>query len=187
MRYTLACFETHPGYMEVLKYSHQNEAKDLPRPSPNQMETIMKRNTLIISAAVVGLSALIATASFAHGPNGGGFGQGFMNGQGQHGMMGGQGGYMQGQGGHNFTKGFMNGNGFGDCQNVAQTLDTPLTIEDVTKNLTQRLDQRGNDRLKVGNVTETDTTITAEIVTVDDSLVRKIEIDKTTGQHKRMN
>ena len=155
----------------------------------------MKRNTLILSAAVVGLSALIATASFAHGPKGGGgFGQGFMNGGG-YGMMNGQGpgqggqghgyghGMMNGQGG----PGFMQGNGFGDCQNGAQSLDTPLTIEDVTKNLTQRLEQRGNDRLKVGSVTETDDTITAQIVTVDNSLVRTIEIDKTTGRHKPVN
>lgn len=154
----------------------------------------MKRNTLILSAAVVGLSALIATASFAHGPNGGGgFGQGMMNGGGQQGMMNGQG---PGQGGHGYGQGMMNGQdgqgfmqgkNFGDCQNGAQSLDTPLTIEDVTKNLTQRLEHRGNDRLKVGAVTETDTTITAEIVTVDDSLVRKIEIDKATGRHNPVN
>ena len=141
----------------------------------------MKRNTFLISAAVVGLSALLATTTFAHGPNGQG-GQGYMNGQGgQHGMMNGQGGRMQGSPG----QGMMQGKGFGDCQNGAGALTTPLTIDDVRANLTQHLEMRGNDRLKVGNVTENATgTITAEIVTVDDSLVRKIEIDKTTGQRK---
>jgi len=144
----------------------------------------MKRNTLIIAtlATVVGLGALGATATLA-GP--GGFGPGYGPGYGM--MQNGQGmgpGMMQGRGhGH----GFMQSKGYGpqNCpNNQAQALATPLTIDDVRANLEQRLQWRGNDRLKVGTVVDKDdTTITAEIVTVDDSLVRKVEIDKTTGRH----
>ncbi len=127
----------------------------------------MKRIPLILTAAVFGLSALAATATLAHGPESG-YGQGM--GQGQH--------MMQGRGyGHGF------GAGQQDCL-ASQALDKPLTIEDVRANLQARLERQGNDRLKVGEVIETnDKTITAEIVTVDNSLVRKIEIDKSTGRH----
>jgi hypothetical protein len=136
----------------------------------------MKRRTFIITAATLGLGALVATgAALANGP-------GFMQG---HGNMQGQMGNMQGQG---FMQGNMQGHGFGpgadgDCQ-YNQTLDKPLTVDDVRTNLEQNLERKGNDRLKVGKVEDKDDkTITAEIVTVDDSLVRRIEIDKATGRH----
>lgn len=133
----------------------------------------MKRTPFILTAVTVGISALIATSVFAHGS---GFGMGQM-GQGQHMMQGNMQGNMQGQ-----EHGF--GNGSADCQND-QALATPLTLDDVRTKVEQRLEMMSNDRLKVGNVTETDAnTITAEIVTVDDSLVRTIQFDKTTGQYK---
>lgn len=81
----------------------------------------------------------------------------------------------------------MQGRGYGpgadgDCQ-YGQTLDKPLTVDDVRTNLEQHLQRQGNDRLKVGKVEDKDDkTIVAEIVTVDDSLVRRIEIDKATGR-----
>ncbi|MCR4377043.1 MAG: hypothetical protein NUV50_02995 [Rhodospirillales bacterium] len=134
----------------------------------------MKRRTFIITAATLGLGTLVAAgAALANGP-------GYM--QGQMGNMQGQ-GFMHGQGG-----GFMQGNGYGpgaygDCPNN-QALDKPLTVDDVRTNLEQNLERSGNDRLKVGKVEDKDDkTITAEIVTVDDSLVRRIEIDKATGRH----
>jgi len=138
----------------------------------------MKRNTFILTAAALGIAALAATTTLAHGP---GYGKGMMQGDGQgYGMMHGQGqgygpGMMQGHGG-----GF---GPYGDCQNK-RTLDKPLTVDDVRANLEANLERQGNDRLKVGKVeSKDDKTITAEIVTVDDSLVRTIEIDKTTGRH----
>ena len=153
----------------------------------------MKAKTLIITPAViaaVGLGALTIGNSFAHGPFGQG-GPGYGPGNGMHqgyGMM------HQGQGfgpgmmhqGQGFGPGMMRENmNFGDCpRGQGQALQTPLSVGDVRANLEQHLQRRGNDRLKVGTVTETDDkTITAEIVTLDDSLVRKIEIDKATGQH----
>jgi hypothetical protein len=57
-----------------------------------------------------------------------------------------------------------------------------LTVEDVKSNLERWLAWQGNPRLKVGNVAEKDkATITAEIVTVDNSLVQKLEVDRRTG------
>lgn len=67
-------------------------------------------------------------------------------------------------------------------------LATPLTVKDVTAQLEKRLEWRGNKRLKVGKVEMTkDKTIVAEIVTVDGSLVRKIEIDPSTGMRHPIN
>ncbi len=132
----------------------------------------MKRNTLIITATALGLSALAATTVMAHGP-GQGYGYGYGEGPGM----------MQG---HHMKKG--QGNWFGkffgkeNCQ-ANQVLDKPLTVDDVRAQMEQKLKYRGNDRLKVGEVKDKDDkTIIAEIVTVDDSLVRRIEIDKATGR-----
>lgn len=136
----------------------------------------MKRRTLILTAATLGLGALAATATLAHGP---GFGEGMGYMQGQMGQMGGMQGQMGGQGrGH--------GHGYGtpeDCP-YNQSLDKPLTADDVRASLEQRLQRQGNERLKVGKVEDKDDkTIIAEIVTVDDSLVQRIEVDKATGRH----
>ena len=66
-------------------------------------------------------------------------------------------------------------------------VDKELSVEDVTKILEGRLAWRGNDRLKVGKVEEKDEkTIIAEIVTVDDSLVKRLEFDRRTGRHRRI-
>ena len=60
--------------------------------------------------------------------------------------------------------------------------DLNLTAEKVKILVSARLIMHGNDRLKVGNVVETeDDTFIVDIVTVDNSLVRQIEIDKTKG------
>jgi len=159
----------------------------------------MKTKTLIITAVVaaVGLGTLGLSGAYAHGPfgkggNGPGCGSGYgmmQHGQGYGpGMMQGQmgQGYMgHGQMGQGYGPGMMQGKRDGaNCPyGQAQALATPLTVDDVRANLEQHLQWRGNDRLKVGAVTDKDDkTIVAEIVTVDDSLVRKIEIDKATGQ-----
>ena len=80
------------------------------------------------------------------------------------------------------------GHGYGspeDCP-FNKELDKPLTADDVRTSLEQRLQRQGNDRLKVGKVEDKDDkTILAEIVTVDDSLVERIEIDKATGRQLR--
>lgn len=135
----------------------------------------MKRRTFILTAATLGLGALAATATLAHGTGSGGS-QGYMHGQGNS--------YMGHGMGHGMGKGMMHGNTQGDDCLTNQTLDKPLTIDGARADLEMHLQQHGNDRLKVGKVIDKDDkTIVAEIVTVDDSLVRTIEIDKATGRH----
>ena len=96
-----------------------------------------------------------------------GFGPGMGRGRG---MMG----YGQGMGGY----GPMGG----------QALAKELTVDDVKGFFEQRLKWRGNPNVKLGTVTEKDdTTIVAEIVTKDGSLVRRIEIDRKTGRHIPVN
>ncbi|MBM3565833.1 MAG: hypothetical protein FJX42_06960 [Alphaproteobacteria bacterium] len=77
------------------------------------------------------------------------------------------------------------GMGYGrDCPFAGEqaAVDLKLTAQKVKTLLEARLIRHGNERLKVGQVVEKDAkTIAAEIVTVDGSLVEKIEIDKATG------
>jgi len=57
-----------------------------------------------------------------------------------------------------------------------------LGVDDVKTRLEHWLEIQGNDRLKLGKVEEVDAdTITAEIVTVDDSLVQKLAVNRHTG------
>ncbi len=57
-----------------------------------------------------------------------------------------------------------------------------LSVDDVRHFLEHRLARRGNKRLKLGEVTQTDDdTIVADVVTVDDSLVRRMQVDRHTG------
>jgi hypothetical protein len=61
-------------------------------------------------------------------------------------------------------------------------MDRDLSADDVRKRLEAQLAWRGNPRLKLGEVTETDDdSIIAEIVTKDGSLVQKLEIDRHSG------
>jgi len=57
-----------------------------------------------------------------------------------------------------------------------------LSTDDVRTFFERHLAALGNERLKVGNVEAMDDdTITAEVVTVDDSLVESFEVDRHTG------
>ncbi len=125
----------------------------------------------------------------SHGMMGHGMmGQGMMG----HGMMGH--GMSQGHGmmgfshGKGHAPGMMGRGGKSGCGPGAMggsSVDKELSVEDVTKILEGRLAWRGNDRLKVGKVEEKDEkTIIAEIVTVDDSLVKRLEFDRKTGAHR---
>ncbi|MBM3950156.1 MAG: hypothetical protein FJ311_01725 [Rhodospirillales bacterium] len=72
-----------------------------------------------------------------------------------------------------------------DCPFAGEqaAVDRALTVEKVKSILEGRLAWHSNDRLKVGKVADKDDkTITAEIVTVDGSLVQTLTIDKATGQ-----
>ncbi|MFI5305021.1 MAG: hypothetical protein ACHQYP_09535 [Nitrospiria bacterium] len=57
-----------------------------------------------------------------------------------------------------------------------------LTVDEVRNGLERWLLNVGNPRLKIGNVSEKDgETITAEVITVDNSLVERLDIDRRTG------
>ncbi len=57
-----------------------------------------------------------------------------------------------------------------------------LSTDEVRHFLEHRLDGQGYKRLKVGSVEEKDNgTISAEIVTVEGSLVQRLEVDRHTG------
>jgi hypothetical protein len=101
--------------------------------------------------------------------------------QGHHGRMGQvgpgmmQGGMMQG--------GMMQG-GMGTAAAPFGTRVTPmmnLSVEDVRSYLDAQLERLNNKRLKVGDVKANDGTITADIVTVDNSLVQRLKINRRTG------
>lgn len=63
-----------------------------------------------------------------------------------------------------------------------------LTADEARRIADGILAWQGNDRLKVGEVTEQDdNTILIEIMTVDDSLVQRIAMDRTTGMMQPAN
>jgi hypothetical protein len=62
---------------------------------------------------------------------------------------------------------------------VVPTLN--ISVDDVRGFLTARLDRLNNKRLKLGEVKADDSTITADVVTVDNSLVQRLKVDRHTG------
>lgn len=142
--------------------------------------------TVAAAALALGSTLLAAGPVLAHGPGG----QGYQGGSGMHGGQMGPGmmGHMGGMMGHRGS-GMMGpgAGGQGGCPYQQAALTEELTVEGVTKILERRLSHMGNDRLKVGEVkVKDDDTIIAEIVTVDDSLVQRIEFDRKTGQRRQV-
>lgn len=79
----------------------------------------------------------------------------------------------------------MGGGTMGDMGGGA-VADKKLTADDAKAIVAGRLAFAGNKRLKVGKATEKDAeTVAVEIVTVDNSLVQTMEIDRRTGRPKR--
>jgi hypothetical protein len=56
-----------------------------------------------------------------------------------------------------------------------------LSVDDVRGYFTAQLDRLGSKRLKIGNINTIGGTIAAEVVTVDNSLVQRMKIDRSTG------
>ncbi len=56
-----------------------------------------------------------------------------------------------------------------------------LSVEDVRSYLGQQLERLNNKRLKLGNIAADGEAISAEIVTVDNSLVQRLKINRHTG------
>ena len=176
----------------------------------------MRARTLIgagLAVALAGALWVYNSPVSAHGPGGwgmmGGYGPGYghMGGWGggvgqwncpafaQGGGPGPAGGYgpgyhMRGWGG-GFGPGMMQGYGYGPGYHRSgaqgdQNLN--LTTDDVKTRMGRWLAARANPRLKLGEVKEKDAdTITAEIVTKDNSVVERFIVDRHTGFTRRDN
>ena len=136
-----------------------------------------------VAGAILAAAALTSAPATAHERGGHGMSQGHGKGHGMGHDRGMGHGYGMGHG-----RGMMGRGGKSGCGPGAMggsSVDKELSVKDVTKILEGRLAWRGNDRLKVGKVAEKDEkTIIAEIVTVDDSLVKRLEFDRRTGAHR---
>ena len=134
------------------------------------MNKIIKISAIAVTVTTLGLASLTAVASRGeHKGDGecqmGQFAQ--MMGKGSGGGMGSHQGY---------AKGFK----------MDRALD--LSAAEVKTLVEARLIMRGNDRLKVGKVSQkNDQTFVVDIVTIDDSLVRQIEVDSNNGLRHGMN
>jgi len=105
---------------------------------------------------------------------------GSMMGGGQSGMMGNMMGHMMG-GGQSGMMGNMMGSAANPC-----AAEKDLSAKDVKKIIEGRLAWDGNKRLKVGEVKKKgDDAYTVDIVTIDDSLVERLEVDRKTGATRR--
>jgi hypothetical protein len=62
-----------------------------------------------------------------------------------------------------------------------------LSAEEVRGYLGAQLDRLDNKRLKVGDIKADDGTVTADIVTVDNSLVQRLKVDRHTGAIEYQN
>ena len=153
----------------------------------------MKGKTLAITAvavaAVLGATALVTNPVSAGGPGWrwNAANQGQMSGPGWMGHGPGMMGYGRGAMGYGYRHGPGAAYG-GPCLQGQAALGKELTTADVTKWVERHLAMQGNERLKVGPVTEKDAgTIVADIVTADDSLVWRFEFDRSTGRMNRVD
>ena len=100
---------------------------------------------------------------------------------GGYGRHGGQMGYgMRGNqmGGGYGAQGYRMGMGFAPA-----AITAPVTVDSIKSIVAARLSMWSNPNLKLGEVVEKDeNTISAEIVTIDGSLVQRLEFDRKTGR-----
>ena len=122
---------------------------------------------------VVGVGSMV----FAHGP---GYGRGYGGGGGYGPMHGYMHGYGAGPGGGAGAYG-------GPCWSTPEATGEKLTKDSAKKLLENRLAFSRNPNLKVGKVVEKGDYFVGEIVTKDNSLVQKLQIDKNTGFTRPVN
>jgi hypothetical protein len=138
---------------------------------------------------------MMAQETMGHGTMGHGMmGHGMMaQGTMGHGSMGhgsmGHGMMAQETMGHGMMGHGMWGGGYGhgsaDGKSAIQP-DQDLSVDDVRARIERSLKWHGNERLKVGEVKVLDDdTIVAEIVTLDDSLVDRLEVNRHSGSMRR--
>jgi hypothetical protein len=164
----------------------------------------MNNKSIVLSISLVlSIGLAVAGAALAQGMMGGSgqgmMGRGMMQGDTMgHGMMQGGSPGMMGHGvqggmmcpmmggmmqGHMMGSG-MTGMGPGGMgalfgSRVVPTLN--LSVDDVRGYLTGQLDRLGNKRLKIGNINADGGFITADIATVDNSLVQRMKVNRSTG------
>ena len=98
-------------------------------------------------------------------------------------------GHMHGWGG-GFGRDMMQGNGYepGHDRRADAQSNQPLnlTTDDVKNRVERWLARQGNPRLQLGEVKEKDgDTITADVVTKDNSLVQRFIVDRHTGNYRQ--
>jgi hypothetical protein len=122
-----------------------------------------------------------------------GMGQKMMQGDMGHCMMrGGIGSEMGSQMGHGMMmgRGMMQGGASSGMDALFGSRVRPVTnlsVDDVRGYLALRLERLDNKRLKVGDIKTDEKTITADIVTVDNSLVQQLKVDRHTGAIEYQN
>lgn len=161
------------------------------------------RSALLMVAMAIGIVIALADAAIAQGMQGR-MGPDMMQGTGQqtrdHGMM--QGGMGPGMGQcmmHNgmgsgmmgqpmgrgmMGAGMMQGgarSGMGELFGSRVTPMMNLSVEDVRGYLALQLERLNNKRLKIGEIKSDEGTITADIVTIDNSLVQRLKVNRRTG------
>jgi hypothetical protein len=162
------------------------------------------RSTAISVSLALGIGIASAGSAIAQGTMGGAgmMGPGMMQGDTNQGMMG-RGTTQDGRGG--MICPMMTGMMQGDQSMMGSGTMSPnmlrgstggmsallgshvipamnLSVDDVRGYFTAQLDRLGNKRLKLGNVNAVGGTIAAEVVTVDNSLVQRMKIDRSTGK-----
>ena len=158
----------------------------------------MKTGTLLVLSAIVGSTTIASVGSAPaqgmqnsmrppmmqggtdqqpadHGMGQGGIGQDMMCPMMRSGMMQG------GTAGTGMMGSAMMRSGMGALLGSRVTPVMNLSIDDVRGYLASQLEGLNNKRLKVGDIKAGDGTITADIVTVDNSLVQRLKVDRHTG------
>lgn len=138
----------------------------------------MTRRNILIAATV---AAVLGAAAFAASSQAQSYGPGW-------GMMGGYGpGWMHGYASdRGYGPGWMMQGGTPPCWGYAAgSADSNalnLTVDQVRNQLDRWIERQGNPRLKAGDVKEKDAdTIQADIVTKDNSLVQRFDVNRRTG------
>ena len=149
-----------------------------------------KRSTILSVCLLLSIGVAVAGSALAQGMVGGGTGQGMTQGGTDQGMMRGGmmgRGMMPGGPGEMMCPmmgGMMDGRmsaGMGGLFGSRVVPKMNLSADDVRSYLTAQIDRLGNKRLKVGSVNADTGNIIAEVVTVDNSLVQRVKVDRSTG------
>src|SRR5262245_11390070 len=149
----------------------------------------MNATTRVISACLL-LGITAAGSALAQGMMGSGTDRGMMQGTDQGMMHGGMMGRSMMQGGDGemmcpMMAGMMHGHaaatGMSGLFGSRVVPKMNLSADDVRNYLTAQIDRLGNKRLKLGNVNVDGGAIAAEVVTVDNSLVQRMKVDRSNG------